>query len=91
MHETNETTVDQNAIAVRAYELFLSRGGEHGHADEDWSRAEQELRSTISRMMEQTPAPVAAAPAPAPAPAKAPAKPKKTTAAKASRKTKTTK
>ena len=30
-------------IAKRSYELFLERGGEHGHADEDWSRAEAEL------------------------------------------------
>jgi hypothetical protein len=31
-------------IARRAYELFLERGGEHGHADEDWIQAERELR-----------------------------------------------
>jgi Protein of unknown function (DUF2934) len=31
------------AIAKRSYELFLDRGGEHGHADEDWARAEAEL------------------------------------------------
>jgi len=30
-------------IARRSYELFLDRGGEHGHADEDWARAEAEL------------------------------------------------
>ncbi|HVV49171.1 MAG TPA: DUF2934 domain-containing protein [Polyangia bacterium] len=30
-------------IAKRAYELYLARGGEHGHADEDWARAESEL------------------------------------------------
>jgi hypothetical protein len=30
-------------IAKRSYELFLDRGGEHGHADEDWARAEAEL------------------------------------------------
>ena len=33
-------------IAARAYELFLARGGEHGHHDEDWFQAEQELRNT---------------------------------------------
>jgi hypothetical protein len=32
-------------IAKRAYELYLARGGEHGHADEDWVRAESELGS----------------------------------------------
>ena len=31
------------AIANRAYELFLARGGEHGHALDDWLQAEQEL------------------------------------------------
>ena len=30
-------------IAKRSYEIFLERGGEHGHADEDWVRAEAEL------------------------------------------------
>ena len=30
-------------IAKRSYELYLARGGEHGHADEDWARAEAEL------------------------------------------------
>ena len=30
-------------IAKRSYELFLERGGEHGHAEEDWARAEAEL------------------------------------------------
>ncbi|HVU50019.1 MAG TPA: DUF2934 domain-containing protein [Polyangia bacterium] len=31
------------ATARRAYELFLARGGEHGHDAEDWLRAEAEL------------------------------------------------
>jgi len=31
------------AIARRAYELFLERGGEHGHDVDDWLRAEREL------------------------------------------------
>jgi hypothetical protein len=30
-------------IAKRAYELYLARGSEHGHAEEDWARAESEL------------------------------------------------
>ena len=29
-------------IARRAYEFYLARGGEHGHAEEDWARAESE-------------------------------------------------
>ena len=31
-------------IAMRAYELFEQRGGEHGHDWDDWYRAERELR-----------------------------------------------
>ena len=31
------------AIARRAYELFETRGCEHGHDWEDWLRAESEL------------------------------------------------
>jgi Protein of unknown function (DUF2934) len=40
----HEPTHDE--IAVRAYELFLSRGAEPGHHEEDWLRAESELRLT---------------------------------------------
>ena len=32
-----------DAIAVRAYELFLERGSEHGRDVEDWLRAEREV------------------------------------------------
>ena len=31
-------------IAQRAFELFLARGGQHGHHVEDWLRAEREIR-----------------------------------------------
>ena len=31
------------AIALRAYELFLARGGQHGSDLEDWLQAEREL------------------------------------------------
>ncbi len=41
-------TPDRQAVSRRAYELFVSRGGEHGHDKEDWYRAEQELASTAS-------------------------------------------
>jgi hypothetical protein len=33
----------REAIATRAYELFLARGGAHGHDLEDWLTAEDEL------------------------------------------------
>lgn len=34
---------DPEKIARRAYELYLARGGEHGHAEDDWYTAEREL------------------------------------------------
>jgi hypothetical protein len=42
--KNTETHVDPSAVAERAYQLFLARGGEHGHDLDDWVRAEQELR-----------------------------------------------
>ena len=33
----------QKGIALRAYELYLQRGGVDGHADEDWLLAEREI------------------------------------------------
>ena len=33
----------QEEIAVRAYEIFLHRGAEHGHDFDDWLQAQQEL------------------------------------------------
>jgi hypothetical protein len=33
----------RDAIATRAYELFLARGGAHGHDLEDWLTAEAQL------------------------------------------------
>ncbi len=35
-------------VAQRAYELFVSRGGEHGHDYEDWFRAESEIFQPIT-------------------------------------------
>ncbi len=39
------------AIANRAYELFLARGGQHGHDLDDWLQAEQELLDTMRSHM----------------------------------------
>jgi hypothetical protein len=36
--------VTHEAIAQRAYQLFCQRGQVHGHALDDWVRAEHELR-----------------------------------------------
>lgn len=33
----------QRKIALRAYELYLQRGGVDGYADKDWLQAEQEV------------------------------------------------
>lgn len=35
-------------IAKRAFELFLARGGQHGHHEDDWLRAERELRERMN-------------------------------------------
>ena len=35
-------------IARRAYELYLGRGGHHGHDVDDWLQAEHELRQQAS-------------------------------------------
>jgi hypothetical protein len=39
----NEPT--QEEIRVRAYELYIARGGADGHAMDDWIQAERELRA----------------------------------------------
>jgi len=36
---------DPDAIARRAYELYLARGSEPGHEVEDWLQAEAELKA----------------------------------------------
>lgn len=36
-------TSRSESIARRAYERYQERGGEHGHDQEDWFEAEQEL------------------------------------------------
>lgn len=40
--EKSEPTHEE--IALRAYEIYLERGGAPGDALEDWTRAERELR-----------------------------------------------
>jgi len=36
-------------IACRAYDLFLTRGAEHGHDVDDWVQAERELQYVASK------------------------------------------
>jgi hypothetical protein len=40
--QRNGPTSEQ--IARRAYEIFLARGGTHGHHEDDWFQAERELK-----------------------------------------------
>lgn len=55
-------TPSNEQIQVRAYEIFLGRGAEHGHDLEDWTAAEKELKQRheeIEAIFEQEkPAPV---------------------------------
>ena len=39
-------TIASDAVARRAYDLYLGRGCEHGHDVDDWVQAERELRQT---------------------------------------------
>jgi len=39
-----QTSVTNNDVARRAYDLYLARGREHGHDVDDWMHAEHELR-----------------------------------------------
>jgi len=41
MTKTNYPTEEQ--VRARAYQLFLERGGQHGHDTDDWLQAEYEL------------------------------------------------
>ncbi len=34
-------------IAIRSYELYLARGGEPGHEQQDWLQAESELSGGV--------------------------------------------
>jgi hypothetical protein len=42
--EEIEEQLTHEQIEKRAYEIYLQRGGEEGHALEDWLIAEEELR-----------------------------------------------
>ena len=49
MPKSNETaTPDDEAIAKRAYELYLQRGSVSGHELDDWLAAEAELSRAAS-------------------------------------------
>jgi len=43
------SSVDANAVAERAYEIYESRGRRDGYDMEDWLQAERELKSIAVR------------------------------------------
>ena len=42
-------TIAHDAVAHRAYEIYMSRGGAHGHDIDDWLQAEHELQDALVR------------------------------------------
>jgi len=48
---------DSGAIAKRAYELYLERGGQHGADLDDWLEAERQLKPATSTSSVTGPAP----------------------------------
>jgi len=40
-----DVNVSDEAVAARAFEYYLSRGGEHGRDMDDWLAAERDLRA----------------------------------------------
>jgi hypothetical protein len=58
---TNAKLPNAEQIELRAYALYLERGGEDGHAPEDWYAAEREL-TELSELEELTKPSVSAAP-----------------------------
>lgn len=56
-----ESQLTREAIALRAYEIYMERGGEPGHELEDWTRAEKELSGKNGKSKRKTsPKPIAA-------------------------------
>jgi len=42
----NNKQTRREEVERRAYQIYLSRGGQDGHAVEDWLQAESELRES---------------------------------------------
>ena len=51
--DTTAAAPDRDRIAMRAYELYLARGGNDGMALEDWLAAERELMEPASGKMSE--------------------------------------
>jgi hypothetical protein len=46
--ETKPVSISKEAIARLAHQFWAERGHKHGNPEEDWLRAEQELRKKAS-------------------------------------------
>jgi hypothetical protein len=46
---TQGQQIPHDKIAMRAYEKWCRRGRTHGHHQQDWLEAEQEIRNEIAR------------------------------------------
>ena len=49
MLEHQDRTISREELEKRAYELYLQRGAEHGHDEEDWLLAEAQLSEERTR------------------------------------------
>ncbi len=51
LEQSAQPTLDEDTIrelvSIRAYELFLNRGCEHGRDLDDWLRAEQDVLASL--------------------------------------------
>jgi hypothetical protein len=47
MSRTDKKTPTQKEIELRAYEIYLQRGGEDGNEFNDWLAAEKELNESL--------------------------------------------
>ena len=58
---TAKSTPTREEIALRAYQIYLERGGTPGHELEDWIRAEHELMEKNGKLRRKNePKPIAA-------------------------------
>jgi Protein of unknown function (DUF2934) len=54
-HDKSDKSVPREQIELRAYEIFLQRGGSDGNELEDWLRAERELLGDQASAASETP------------------------------------
>ena len=52
MQDRQDSTIGRQELETRAYELYLQRGAEHGHDEEDWLLAEAQLIEERNRNRE---------------------------------------